>query len=480
MVKELVASPKERAVSGLRSQCLAFPEIIAQSVANIAPTATPTVNLGLVYASAGNGTWLTYVIATIGLVFVGMNINQFARRSASPGSLYAYIAKGLGATVGVISGWSLVLAYLFTAMAVLCGFANYTNVLVSALGIQFAPMFLYAICAGIAWYCAYKDIQLSTILMLAIEALSVGIILLLAVVILFKQNFAVDMSQLSLQNVKPEGLQLGLVLAIFSYVGFESATALGDEAKKPLQFIPRAVILSTVLSGLFFILLSYVEVLGFQGSATPLNQSSAPLNDLASGVGVGFFGLLITVAAIVSLFGCTLASINAGARILFTMARHGIFHASIGKAHDANGTPHIAVTMSSLFVFLVPASMSLFGLKILDVYGYLGTIATYGFLVTYILISIAAPMYLYREGILKFMDVATSVIAVLFMLVPVVGSLYPVPASPFNVFPYLFLMYLVVGGGWFMMLRLHSPEIIENMELELEKIHTKFNEMKKV
>ncbi len=480
MAKELVVRPKERAFSGLQSQCLTFPEIIAQSVANIAPTATPTINLGLVYASAGNGTWLTYVIATIGLVFVGMNINQFARRSASPGSLYAYIAKGLGATVGVLSGWSLVLAYLFTAMAVLCGFANYTNVLISPLGIEFAPMFLYAICAGIAWYCAYKDIQLSTILMLAIEGLSVGIILLLAVVILFKQNFAVDMSQLSLQNVKPEGLQLGLVLAIFSYVGFESATALGDEAKKPLQFIPRAVILSTVLSGLFFILLSYVEVLGFQGSSTPLNQSSAPLNDLASGVGVGYFGLFITLAAIVSFFGCTLASINAGARILFTMARHGIFHASIGKAHDVNGTPHIAVTMSSLFVFLVPASMSLFGLKILDVYGYLGTIATYGFLVTYILISIAAPMYLYREGILKVMDIAIAVIAVLFMLVPVVGSIYPLPASPFNVFPYLFLMYLMVGGGWFLMLRLHSPEIVENMELELEKIHTKFNEMKKV
>jgi len=66
------------------------------------------------------------------------------------------------------------------------------------------------------------------------------------------------------------------------------------------------------------------------------------------------------------------------------------------------------------------------------------------------------------------------------MLVPVVGSVYPVPAAPFNVFPYLFLVYLAVGGGWFLMLRLHSPEIIENMEQELEDIHTKFSEMKKV
>lgn len=480
MTKEIVVTSPVKQNDGLRSQCLSFPEILAQSVANVAPTATPTVNLALVFASAGNGTWLTYVIATIGLMFVGMNINQFARRTASPGSLYAYIAKGLGSTMGVLSGWGLVLAYLFTAMAVLCGFANYTNVLLSPTGIQFSPLFLYAICTGIAWYFAYKDIQLSTILMLAIEGFSVGLILILAAIILSVKGFAIDLSQLSLQNVKPEGLQLGLVLAVFSYVGFESATALGDEAKKPLKFIPRAVVLSTILSGLFFIILSYTEVLGFSGSSTPLNKSAAPLNDLANIAGVGFFGLFITLAAIVSFFGCALASINAGARIFFTMARHGIFHASMGKAHTRNGTPHIAVTMSSLFVFLVPASMSLFGLKILDIYGYLGTIATYGFLLAYILISIAAPVYLYRLQALNLFDIAIAAIAIIFMLIPVVGSVYPVPAAPFNVFPYLFLMYLVVGGGWFLMLRLHSPEIIENMEQELAEIHTKFSELKKV
>ncbi len=292
MVKEIVGTRKIKQSYGLRSQCLSFPEILAQSVANVAPTATPTVNLALVFASTGNGTWLAYVIATIGLMFVGMNINQFARRTASPGSLYTYIAKGLGSTTGVLAGWGLVLAYLFTAMAVLCGFANYTNVLLNPIGVQFSPLFLYAICAGIAWYFAYRDIQLSTMLMLAIEGFSVGLILLLAGIILFGKGFAIDMSQISLQNVKPEGLQLGLVLAVFSYVGFESATALGDEAKNPLKFIPRAVILSTILSGLFFIVLSYAEVVGFSSYNTPLNKSAAPLNDLANLAGVGFLALL--------------------------------------------------------------------------------------------------------------------------------------------------------------------------------------------
>ena len=93
MTAEIEAKPT---ISGLRGECLPFWEVLAQSVANIAPTATPTINLALLYASAGNGSWLAYLIATVGLVFISLNINQFASRSASPGSLYSYIAKGLG------------------------------------------------------------------------------------------------------------------------------------------------------------------------------------------------------------------------------------------------------------------------------------------------------------------------------------------------------------------------------------------------
>lgn len=93
--------------SGLRQDCLPFPDVLAQSIANIAPTATPTVNAALVFASAGGGTWFAYLLATVGLVFVSLNINQFARRSASPGSFYTYIARGLGPMAGVVTGWAL-------------------------------------------------------------------------------------------------------------------------------------------------------------------------------------------------------------------------------------------------------------------------------------------------------------------------------------------------------------------------------------
>ncbi len=104
-----------QSASSLRQQCLSYPEVLAQSVGNIAPTVAPAVNVGLVFASAGKGTCLAFLIATIGLVLVSLNIKQFARRSASPGGLYAYIARSLGPTTGVISGFALLLAYLGTA-----------------------------------------------------------------------------------------------------------------------------------------------------------------------------------------------------------------------------------------------------------------------------------------------------------------------------------------------------------------------------
>lgn len=485
MTIEVEAKPS---VSGLRAECLPFGEVLAQSVANIAPTATPTIGLGLVYASSGNGTWLAFVIATVGLVFVSFNINQFASRSASPGSIYSYVAKGLGAMTGVVCGWALILAYVATAMAVLTGFGNYGGILFGLIGLKFSPIFLFAIGAGLVWYVAYRDIQISAVMMLVMEAVSVSLILILSAIVWFHKGLAIDTAQLTLHEVTPKGIAQGLVLAVFSFVGFESATSLGDEAKNPLRTIPNAVVLSTITGGLFFIVVTLVEVFGFSGSSTPLDKSDAPLSYLANLAGVGWLGVIISMGATLSFFACTLACINAGARIFFTMARHRLFHPSLGSAHQSNQTPYVAVTMTTLFAFLVTASLSMFGVKNLDIYGYMGTIGTFGFLLAYILISIAAPIYLNRMGQLRPLDVLFAIVAIAFMLVPVIGSvgipgkdsIFPVPDPPGNVFPYLFLMFLVVGGVWFLMLRLHSPEIIEEMEQDIEAVHTKFSDMKKV
>lgn len=466
---------------GLKPDCLSFGEVLAQSISVIAPTTIPASNLGLVVAMAGNGTWLSFLLGMLGLVFVSLNINQFASRSASPGSLYSYIAKGLGPTAGVVCGWSLVLAYLFTGMSVLCGFANFSTMILGHVGIHPSSITLLAIGAAIAWYAAYRDIKLSAIAMLWLEGISVGLILILGIVIWAHHGFALDLSQLTLQETSPGNVAMGLVLVVFGFSGFESATSLGDEAKHPLRTIPKSVLGSTVLAGLFFTLMTYIEVLAFRGTAQSLATTEEPLGFLSQQVGMPFLGQLIAISALFSFFTCVLGSINPAARVAFTMARHGLFHASLGEAHSANKTPHVAVSVCSLLMFLVPACMSLFHVRLFDCMGYLGAICTYGFLTAYILVSIAAPIYLYKLQKLRWHHVLFSVLAISFMMIPVLGSLgipgstlFPVPAAPYDVFPYLFLMYLCVTCGWFVLQRLRSPHIVRTMERRIEEIHAKF------
>jgi amino acid transporter len=471
----------DRSVHGLRPDCLPYKDVLAQSFAVIAPTTTPAANLGLIFAMSGNGTWLSFLLGTIGLIFVSININQFASRSASPGSLYSYIAKGLGPTSGVLCGWGLVLGYLLTGMATLCGFAIFSDTLLSNLGIHFSPITLLAIGAGIAWYMAYKDIQLSATTMLVLEGISAVLILLLGIIVWTHYDFALDLSQLTLQGAKPNGIAMGLVFVVFGFSGFESATSLGDEAKKPLKNIPKAVMHSTLVTGLFFVVMTYIEVLGFNKSSQSLANYETPLTFLARDVGVGLLGDAISLTALLSFFACVLGSINPAARIFFTMARHGLFHNSLGKAHLFNRTPHVAVTVSSLLMFLFPTFMFASGLPLFQSMGYLGMLCTYGFLLVYILICLAAPVYLYQLKQLRSVDVLFSVLGIGFMVLPIIGmvgipgsQIFPVPEYPNNLFPWLFLLYLTIGCGWFVRQKRRSPEMVVEMRQRIEAIHSRF------
>ena len=116
------------------------------------------------------------------------------------------------------------------------------------------------------------------------EALSVTCIVALACVILFKHGFPTDTAQLKVQGMTLHDLSLAVVITVFSLVGFESATTLGGEARKPLKNIPRAVIASLLLTGAFMVFMSYVEVFGAAHAHVSLSSLAAPLDLPVQGV----------------------------------------------------------------------------------------------------------------------------------------------------------------------------------------------------
>ncbi len=375
---------------GLRRGALSPIETLAQSLASIAPTAGPALTIPAVFALAGNATWFVYFLGTLSMVLVAMSVRQFAKRSASPGSLYEYAASTLSPFWAAVTGWSLLLAYAGTAAAVTGGFSSYLNVLVHlAFGINLPTILTTTVAVGFATWIAVRDIRLSARVMLWLESISVLLIVMVASVTLLKNSTIFDVPQLTLQGVSFFHLGPGLVLALFSFVGFESATALGAEARNPLQSIPRAVLGSAILVGIFFVISGYVEVLGFRSAGLDLSNNETPLQMLSEKAGMNWAGPLIAAGAMFSFFACTLACLTAGARVLFFMARRGLLHGSMGKAHLTNETPANAVLMVGLFTFLMCGPLALAGVSGTDVNGWLGTLATYGFIVAYLLVVIA-------------------------------------------------------------------------------------------
>jgi amino acid transporter len=148
-------------------------------------------------------------------------------------------------------------------------------------------------------------------------------------------------------------------------------------------------------------------------------------------------------------FAAVSACVNASARILYSLSRNGILHPAVGSAHEVHETPHVAVTIMSALFFIIPAALLFVpGTQLLDIVGYGGALTAFGFIAAYFLVSVAAPAYLKNQGMVGGRDYALAAAAAVMLLFPAIGSVYPVPAWPYSIFPYLFLAYLIAGLVW--------------------------------
>jgi amino acid transporter len=442
---------------GLRREALSPMETLAQSVSTIAPTATPVATIPLVCALAGNATWLAYVLATVAILLVAWCVGRFARYSSSPGSLYSYASMILPPWLGATAAWSLLLAYVATGSSCVGAFYQYTNlVLHDSLGHTIPGVLLALIVVAISTWIAWRDVKISARLMLWIEAVSVTLIVIVVLLVLARHGRHADPGQLHLRGMTGSGLRLGLVLALFSFVGFESATTLGAEARNPLKTIPRAVIQSSMIGGAFFTVCAYTEVLGFRVAGQDLGASQAPLHVLASVGGAPALGSLIDIGALVSLFAGTLACITAAARVLLLMAHNGLAHGSLRATHARNETPGRAVIVTGMATVVPVVILATHGAGGLDVYGWMGSLATYGFIVAYGLVCFALPRYLRGRGIAHSAAKLIPLLACIAMLLALAGNLYPVPEGPYGKLPYIYLVYLAAGLLWFLLHARHK------------------------
>jgi amino acid transporter len=457
------------AASQLRHGALSLPEVMGQSIANIAPTLTPALNISVVAALAGVGSWLSYAIATLACVFVGASISTLARRHPEAGSYFVYIGRNFGPVAGALSGWSMILAYLTTAVAVVFGFPLFLGNFLAVFNITLSTPELVVFCVAflaLVTYAAFRDIQLSSRVGLVLEVVSISIIIIITAIVVGKHGTIIDPKQLNISGLDFGSVKTAMAFAVFSFVGFESAATLAKESANPRRNVPFAVVGSAAAAGIFFTIMSYLMVLGMNDNASAIGGSSSPFADMTAAAKLPWAAGVVYFAAMISAFACALACINAGARMFYSMGRYQFLHGSMGMVHKTHKTPHMAILLSSGITLVVVLAMLPLGF--LNAFGLSGTIATYGFVVVYFAVSITAPVDLYKAGVLTPVAAIVGAIGALLMGFVVYASLVPYPAAPFNTLPPIFLAYLVVGLIWFLVLKYKSPTILASIASDME------------
>lgn len=436
-------------------------EVLAQSLAGIAPSAVMATGPALVALGAGGSLLYSYLVSTVVLLLVGWCISQFAERIGEGGTLLSYISSALGPVAGYLGAAALVFGYALIAVASTAGFALYAGALTDAVGLPGAEstgwsVLLYVVCVSLACYAMVRGVQLSTRLGVVLEVVSIAAILVVIAAVLSQQG-------LSTAPLRPDDLGVasvtgGMVLAILGYVGFESAACMGTEAKDPHRTIPRAVLGSVALVGVLYLLSGYAQLVGF-GSGAKITESATPFNDLSDAAGVHPLGYLIDVGAAASFFACVTGSLNAASRLVYSMAGDGLFHPAVASCHARRQTPHLAIVALSGVCLVVAVVMAVVGVPALNVFAYAGTIGTYGYMVAYILIAVGAPVFLHRRREPFAAALVVGVLGALAMTYVLVRNVYPVAVEPYNRLPWIFLSFMALALAWYTVARRLTPSM---------------------
>jgi amino acid transporter len=107
------------------------------------------------------------------------------------------------------------------------------------------------------------------------------------------------------------------------------------------------------------------------------------------------------------------------------------------------------VIVAGFAAVLPVAILAARGASGLDVYGWMGSLATYGFIVAYALVCFALPRYLREKRAQHVSANLISALAGIAMVLALVGNLYPVPEGTYGKLPYIYLVYLALGLAWY-------------------------------
>jgi amino acid transporter len=423
----------------LHRNALGLPQIIASTLANIAPAVGFYFGFGVIVGGAGVAAPLTIMIAMIAILFLCNTLAEFSKYRPSTGSFVTFIGMAFGPVAGAAAAIFTVVGYAIGAAAIVVMSGGWTHdTLQTFLGINVPWQLLCVVCTLICGFLVSRGIGLSTKWAAGFFYFETGLLLLASVVLL-----VVNRQYISLAPFMPSqiagglsGIGLGFPLAIYLFIGWENSVTLAEEAKNPRRNIPLAMIIGTIAIGLVYVFIAYATEVAFHNDAKAISASALPFTDALK---ASFASLLILayIAGLTSIFSCLIGLTNSQARILFSAGREGLLPAIFGKVDAVHKTPRVAMWT---YILVALAIVFAFGWNLTPIatFGNMGTLGAIPVIIIYVLTNIALPVYMlrsHREAFSLLRHAILPALGTILIAFPLWGLVQPGQPAPFNLFP---------------------------------------------
>jgi amino acid transporter len=430
---------------------------VAVSIGVMAPTLAMSVTGVEPARLLGRAAPLAFAFAGVGVALVAYGFVRLSSEFAHAGSVYGFVGHAFGPRAGFFCGWALLGTYLVFPAVSMSGVAVFGEAFLKSTGI--ASDFPWYPLALLGWaviaFAASREVRkaISALVVFEVVAFTLILVLMAAIVVSLVGGDAPRGQDLNADVVKlPAGtglstIGLAAVFGFLSYAGFESAGSFGEEAHQPRRTVPYSLWAAIAFGGIFYFVCMSIQTLGFGTDAAGVKafaSSEAPLGDLAHMyVGRGMADAL-NFAAVISSFGAGMGCAAVGARMLYALGRDRVLAGELGSVRRSNGTPGaalafvLALDLAGLTIFAIAGTPSL------KVFFYLATFGTLNLLVMYIATNLAAARFMTRgarpwEALVPLVGIAVAGYVLY-------HNIYPVPPSPFDLFPYLVAAWLALGA----------------------------------
>ncbi|GGX50130.1 amino acid permease [Streptomyces noursei] len=323
------------------------------------------VGLSDTVAQAGPAVVVSFVLAAVTCIFTAFAFAELGGAIPVSGSSYSYAYATLGERAAFLVGWCLLLEYGVSVSAVAVGWGQYLNQLLGSLtgwqlpaalanppgagGIVNLPAVLVVLLAAVLLVRGVRESARATAAMAVLKLL----VLVLFCVIGFGAFRSGNLSPFAPEGLA--GITSGASVAFFSYIGFDSITTAGEEARNPRRDVPVAIMVCIGVVTVLYCLVALAAIGALSaGQVAGRPAALSLIVDRVTHSGIG--GTVIAFGAVVAIASVVLAVMYGQTRILMSMARDGLVPGVFARVSPRTATP-VANTWIVAGVFALPAAV---------------------------------------------------------------------------------------------------------------------------